>query len=71
MIVVPSKSFLKFIVNGVVVVVEVVVLVDVKDILIVVLVVEVVSSVIVLKDVGSLIASVDAVVADDNIFSAL
>ena len=67
MIVVPSKSFLKFIVNGVVVVV----LVDVKDILIVVLVVEVVSSVIVLKDVGSLIASVDAVVADDNIFSAL
>ena len=67
MIVVPSKSFLKFIVNGVVVVV----IVDVKDIFIVVLVVEVISSVIVLRVVGSLIASVDAVVADGNVFSAL
>lgn len=67
MIVVPSKSFLKFIVNGVVVAV----LVDVKDILIVVLVVEVISSVIVLKVFGSVISSVDAVVADVNVFSAL
>ena len=80
MIVVPSKSFLKAIVNGVVVVVEVVlgmvvddvvVLVDLKDILIVVLVVEVVFSVIVLNVFGSVIASVDAVVVDGNVFSAL